>query len=463
MALDTAPRLVHPAQVAGTFYPADPAALGEALHAVWRGARASTLGRPKAIVAPHAGLAFSGPIAASAFKAVEAARDQITRVVLIGPAHRHAFQGLAIHPADAFATPSGVANVDERAQALLSLLPEVSVDAAPFEGEHSLEMPLLFVQRAFPRAEIVPILTGDATGEAVARVLATVWGGPETLVVVSSDLTHFLTQDEAAKTDRETRALVEALRPDGMNARRACGHRALAGLLHRARDLDLRATGIDLRTSADTRGTPERVVGYGAFAFEYSAEARLSDADRRLLLDTAARALRHAAANGGAVPTIDVKGALPSTLSATRATFVTLEKDGRLRGCIGSLALHRTLIADVVTNAVKAGFGDPRFPALTVEEISGLTLSVSILSHPRPIAAASRDALIAALNPDVDGLMIADQGKQALFLPSVWKSLPKASDFLAQLTRKAGLPDRHWSSGFTARRFRTESFGARLG
>jgi len=304
------------------------------------------------------------------------------------------------------------------------------------------------------------MLVGDVAPSVVSDALERVWGGPETIIVVSSDLSHFKPAQEAKDFDTVTRRLVEMLEAGQLNGERACGHRALAGALLRARALDLRVTGVDMATSGDLTGDETRVVGYGAFLMEYAAQAALSSAERRVLLITAARILAHACQNGGKAPSLSVNGALPMTLSALRATFVSLEQGGRLRGCIGSTQAHRPLLQDVLANTIKAAFGDRRFPGVTTSELDGLDLSISILSHPRPIAAESEQALIDELSPDRDGLIIADQGRSALFLPHVWKQIPDPKVFLAALRQKAGLAADHWSPTFRALRFGAEKFGA---
>ncbi len=449
-------------QVAGSFYPAEPAALGAQLRRCLVAGRRSSIAHPKMVIAPHAGLAYSGGVAASAFSGLSARSGIIRRVVLFGPAHRHAFRGLALNPARAWRTPLGDVPVDILMQRRLKAMAEVTVTETPFIGEHSLEVLLPFLQVSLTSFEIVPVLVGDASADVVADALERIWGGPETLIVISSDLSHFMAEQAAKDHDSSTRRLIEMMAGDQITADRACGHRPIAGALKRARALDLRITGTDFTTSGDVTGQHDRVVGYGAFAFEYAGQARLAEQERSLLLSTAGRALAHAVAHGGHAPKLTVNGPLPLTMSAMRATFVTLEKNQRLRGCIGSLQPQRPLLPDVVANTIKAGFSDPRFPTLLADELGDLDLSVSILSHPRVIEVDSEPALIAALSPDRDGLIIADQGRSALFLPQVWAQIPDPRIFLTALRQKAGMKADHWSPTFRAQRFTVEKFGAPL-
>src|SRR5208337_4756643 len=203
-----------------------------------------------------------------------------------------------------------------------------------------------------------------------------------------------------------------------------------------------------------------RVVGYGAFAFEYAASARLCDADRALVLSTCMAALGAATRRGGRMPSLSFDARLSPALSSVRGTFVTLNGGGKLRGCIGSPAPGRSLIEDAMTNAVQAGFSDPRFAKLSEAELDGLEIDVSILSHPRPVPAASEAELIASLEPDRDGLVLGVGRKRALFLPSVWRQVTDAREFLRHLMMKAGLDAMIFPLGLEAARFRVESFGA---
>ncbi len=455
---------VHPPQVAGMFYAADPTALrAELTEAI--AARGPDGGvAPKIVVAPHAGLRFSARIAATAFAPWTRAATPIRRVVVFGPAHRRAVAGLAVHPAHAFATPLGRLPVDWSAVSVLLPLDRVHLDARPFEGEHSIEMLLVVLQAMLPEPfEIVPILVGDASPHEVAAVIERLWGGPETGIAISSDLSHYLDLTTATGMDRETARRIETCDPAGLDGNRACGHRIVAGALRLAEARDLRITTLGLTTSQPVTGDAQRVVGYGAFAFEAAASARLTEADGRLLVDTTIAGLARAVSLGGEVPHLVADAGVSPTLMAHRATFVTLERgDGHLRGCIGSLAPVRPLLADALINAVKAGFSDPRFGPLQADELADLDLSISILSRPRDMGVHSLQELIEALEPDRDGLILADQGRSALFLPSVWSGLPEARDFVRQLQRKAGLPIDHWSATTTAKRFRVEKLGGRV-
>jgi AmmeMemoRadiSam system protein B/AmmeMemoRadiSam system protein A len=437
------------------FYPSQPDALIRLVDAAVATSTADQV-PAKAIVAPHAGYVYSGAIAGSAFRSVARLGDSITRVVLIGPTHRMAFDGIAAPGATGLETPLGVVPIDGAAVSRALALPEVRIFDAPFEGEHALEVELPFIQRLFPQASVVPFLTGEVSRAAVERLLEELWGGPETLIVISSDLSHFLDYEAACKRDLGTSQAIETAARGQIGVQAACGHHALAGLVALAAKLDLRATTRDLRNSGDTKGARDQVVGYGAYTFEYAEQSKLSGEQRETLLDSAHRTLGEVGRRSGAPDVALPSLALP--LRSMRNTFVTLELDGQLRGCIGSVAPNKPLIQDVVNNTYKAATADPRMRPMTAEERERATVTVSVLSHMRPIPFTSEGELLAGLRPQVDGLAIRHDKRRALFLPKVWDSQPGPQDFLASLKRKAGLPMEPLAPDVAAFRFTAETF-----
>lgn len=450
----TASRGIRLPALAGLFYPDNPARLGAEIDA-WLDKVSLQIGRPKAVVAPHAGYAYSGPVAASAYGQVRALRGTVTRVVLLGPCHRVPVPGLAVPSAETFRTPLGDIPLDREAIARLSALPFVETNDPAHAQEHALEVHLPFLQRVLGDFSLVPIVVGAAAPERVDRALADLWGGPETLIVVSSDLSHYHDYETARRLDDSASSAIETLSWDTLLDGHACGRHALRGLLRRARALDLRPTTLDLRNSGDTAGDKARVVGYGAWMFEYAAEARLPDAHRETLVRIARHAILNSVGKPG--PQLRIEG-VNRPLATARASFVTVRLDGALRGCVGSVTATRPLVVDVAENAYKAAFGDPRFPPVTKEEAERLEIHVSILSSLRRIPARDEAELLDALRPDVDGLVLVEGERRALYLPEVWHSLPQARDFLSRLKEKAGLPPDHWSPELKVYRFSTERF-----
>lgn len=260
---------IRPPAVAGRFYPENPLELSQLLDALLASVPPSATGpTPKALIAPHAGYPYSGPIAASAYARLAPAREIIRRIVLLGPAHFVPFEGIAFPADDAFATPLGVVPVDRDACAKLRSIPRVLEFEDAHQYEHSLEVHLPFLQVTLSEFSIVPLVVGRAKPELVSQVIDTVWGGPETRFVVSSDLSHYHDSESARTLDQATARAIEALAADAVGTEQACGREPVCGLLQTARRRGLVARTLDLRNSGDTAGPRHRVVGYGAFAFE---------------------------------------------------------------------------------------------------------------------------------------------------------------------------------------------------
>jgi MEMO1 family protein len=257
--------LVRPPAVAGSFYPDSRADLGALVDRLLMGAHPHAEPQaPKAIVVPHAGYVYSGPIAASAFKLFEPISDRIRRIILVGPAHRVYIDGLASPGAEALATPLGKVPVDND---VLDRVPEVVPDARAHAREHSLEVEVPFLQRVAPNAKIVPLVVGHASPEEVGRVLERLWDGPDTRIVISSDLSHYLPYDEGRHADTRTARRICSLGTQPIGPEEACGAAGINGLVWVARRKHLRGELVDLRSSGDTAGPRDEVVGYGAFAF----------------------------------------------------------------------------------------------------------------------------------------------------------------------------------------------------
>jgi AmmeMemoRadiSam system protein B len=252
--------------VAGMFYPADPRELHiEVLGFLDRVDSPGPV--PKAIIVPHAGYVYSGPVAASAYARLQAARAIIRRVVLLGPSHRVGFAGIAVTGMSAFATPLGSVPVDREAIAQVLQLPGVELLEKAHAREHSLEVHLPFLQEVLGEFNLVPLVVGDAAPEQVGAVLDALWGGPETLLVISSDLSHYHDYETARRLDAATSKAIEELRYEDIDYESACGRNPVNGLLWVARRRGLKAETIDLRNSGDTAGPRDQVVGYGSYVF----------------------------------------------------------------------------------------------------------------------------------------------------------------------------------------------------
>ncbi len=421
---------IRPAAVAGMFYPGEPRALAAEI-ARFLGADdalAPCLAFPKALVVPHAGYVYSGAVAARAYQELAAARGIVRRVVLLGPAHRVPVRGLAAPGVDAFETPLGSVALDRAALRSLADLPQVVRSDPAHALEHSLEVQLPFLQTMLGEFDLVPLAVGVAGVAEVAEVLERLWGGAETLLVISSDLSHYHAYAEARRIDAATLARIAARATD-IDHDEACGATPLNGLLACAKKRDIPVRLLAACNSGDTAGGKDSVVGYSSFAlYEHS------DAQSGAALIAIARAAIEEKLFGKAAR-LDAPW-----LERPGATFVTLLKDGELRGCVGSLEATRPLAQDVAENALAAAFRDPRFPELSAAEWLQCQVEVSLLSAPKPVRFTDEADLMRQIRAGEDGLILESEGRRATFLPQVWQGVPDKRAFLGHLLCKAGLP-----------------------
>lgn len=474
--------MIRPAAVAGLFYPADPTELRSIVDrllwnagvnrrtgaqqatveparlnaltanvAAFPGGANETCAAPKALISPHAGYVYSGAVAAAAYRLLAPARGKVSRVVLLGPSHRFPFLGMATTSARAYETPLGVVPIDRQWLEQARDAPFFGISDEAHEGEHCLETQLPFLQQVLGDFTLAPIICGHAEAEQVANLLDRLWGGPETVIVVSSDLSHYLDCQACRALDEATCTAIERLDPLALTSERACGAVPVKGLLTAAGRRGMQVETLDLCNSGDTAGPRDRVVGYGAWAF-WERQATLEFCDDMVR--------RHGARMNeivrGAIRGVGASQApegLPAVFSRPAASFVTLHKAGRLRGCCGSALARRPLVEDIRANAMRSAFGDPRFAPLERGEWDEVSLSVTVLSPLQEMSFESEADLLSQLQPHRDGLVIEDAGRGALFLPAVWKTLNERREFLAQLKAKAGLSQGHWSASFRVSRF----------
>ena len=449
--------------VAGTFYPSDPIVLRQQVAEMLD--KVTTQGSPpKAIIVPHAGYIYSGELAAQAYAAVQAERDKIRTVVLLGPAHRVYFRGIAAPAADAFKTPLGSIPVDQNAiEGILEKFPFVQRLPQPHHDEHSLEVQLPFLQQVLDNFHLIPLVVGDATPDQVDKVIDYLWGDERTLIVISSDLSHFHDYATAQSMDEQTASAIEGLQPQVLNGQLACGFLPVSGLLLAARRRQINPDRVGLCNSGDTAGDKDRVVGYGAWLFQQqdTQQQSMSDEQKESLKKLALASIKCGLETGNPLSVDDYFKEIDGDVKLPDyqgAAFVTLKKNDQLRGCIGSLAAYRPLKEDVAENAFAAAFRDPRFSAVTETEIDDIELSISVLTPPEMIVFTSEQDLIAQLRPGVDGLIMTEGGNRGTFLPSVWENYPQPESFLSHLKLKAGLPAGYWSGTIKVERYETVSW-----
>ena len=428
--------VVRPAAVAGMFYPGNAAQLGAEIAELLDGVESPEpkFGFPKVLIVPHAGYIYSGAVAAHAYDELAAARGTVKRVVLLGPAHYVAGRGLALPTSEAFETPLGRIPVDAEAVRSLAELKQVVKSEPAHAQEHSLEVQLPFLQKMLGEFTLVPLAVGAATNEEVAQVLERLWGGPETLIVISTDLSHYHPYDEAKRIDGATLARICGFATD-ISHEEACGATPLNGLLALAGKKKLAIRMLSACNSGDTAGGKARVVGYCSFAL-YDGGAVSAEQAGRTLIEIAKGSI----SNGLGLNSVPTKRNHRPWLLQPAATFVTLTKDGQLRGCIGSLSATRPIGEDVASNARAAAFQDPRFPKLKRDEWPRCRVEVSLLSAPKPIPFGDEPELLAQIRAGEDGLILECDGKRATYLPQVWEVLSDKRHFLDELKKKAGLP-----------------------
>ena len=265
--MSASPMRVRPAAVAGSFYPAHRDALESELRRAFRGAaRVDADINPRALIAPHAGYIYSGEIAASAFSLLEPIRNEVHRVVLLGPSHRVYLDGIGVTSADAWETPLGRVAIDDELRTTVLTNPWVNLNDRAHAPEHSLEVELPFLQTVLDEFTLLPLVVGESDPAQVSATIDAVWDSPGTVVVVSTDLSHYLPHNEAVVRDSGTARQIVAMNTGAVGDHDACGCRPLRGLLRSANERGLTVHQLDLRNSGDTAGDKERVVGYGAFA-----------------------------------------------------------------------------------------------------------------------------------------------------------------------------------------------------
>ena len=446
---------VRPAAVAGMFYEAEPDVLQRQVVDFVR-AGAGFEQPARAVIAPHAGFTYSGAVAGEAYACLKGHEAGIQRVYLFGPAHRVYTRGVASVSVAGFETPLGEVRIDQpRLAELIRQFEFLGVSDESHELEHSLEVQLPFLQEVWPDFKLVPLLVGDISPEKVADLMREALADDQAMVVISTDLSHYHSYDEAKAIDTDTVGLIKNLNWRQLNGQRACGYIGVSALIICAREMGLTITPLDYRNSGDTAGNKDRVVGYASFVV---TDTWWSPEQKAAMLSLARRSIEHGLETGK--PMIVNVEQLDPALRQNGACFVTLNRNGNLRGCIGSLQATERLAINIAGNAWRAAFEDPRFRVLQPEEINDLQLSLSLLSPPVLMPVTSEQDLIDRLKPGEDGVILGLGRQRGTFLPSVWESLPDPEQFVTALKRKAGFNADFWHDDIEVSRYSTFSFGA---
>ncbi len=433
--------------VAGAFYSADKTALTNQINEFKKNSRNMYKTPTRAVIVPHAGLIYSGRLA---YEGICQLDKNIKNIFIFAPAHRVGFEGLALTSYDAWKTPLGEIKINRTITNELKDKFGCKVHDDALAPEHAIEVEIPFIQTEFSDVKIIPVLMGKVSPEKVQKIIAHYYPNPENGFVISSDLSHYLPDETAKRVDNYTAFHIETCDPSNFTHELACGATGILGLMQFAADKDYSLIRIDMSNSGSATFDRERVVGYGTwFLYEGETNKFIKENYSEIVLDLCKKAIKDKRFDASDI-------AYPQVFSEMGASFVTLEKNGRLRGCIGSVVAHRPLIQDIITNAKNSAYGDPRFNPVEKSEIKDLKIAVSILSAPKQMKFKDEEDLLNQIRKDVDGIIIKDGNYQAVYLPSVWEQLPDKREFLNTLKVKAGMSPNHFSKTFEAYRFETE-------
>lgn len=442
---------------AGSFYPESPDELNNLLESF---KEIQTFDyKSKAIIVPHAGYVYSGHAAMAAFQHLEASEN----FFIIAPSHNEDFNNIALPEFTYFETPLGNIEVNNKLIAeIAEKFPSIVADEV-FENEHSIEVQLPFIQNLFmphkqnavdfvknlkklgKKIRIVPILVGNCDYRLISDLISTYWENSS--FIISSDLSHYYTQQQCRQIDTYTATVIETGRIEFLEQQQACGLIGIKGLVDFANNNECAMIRAEMYNSGDISSDKDKVVGYGSwFMYEDSRNDFIETYFSKYVLKAAKASIIASINQEEFIP-----HKIPAVLTQFGASFVTLKLNGELRGCIGSVYPTKPLILDIIDNAKNAAFQDPRFEPLTVEELEGLEISVSILSAIERIDFKDERDLLSKIHPH--GVILVERDKRAVYLPVVWEQLPDKEIFLNSLKEKAGLPPNYFSKTIEAYKF----------
>ncbi len=456
---------VREAAVAGVFYPADIYQLNSDITGYLDHVSDNSSSRPRILIVPHAGYKYSAQVAASAFKKIMPFKNKLKKVFLLGPAHYVYVKGVALAGEKSFKTPLGLIKTDLNIANQLAQNKGFAFNSKAHKKEHSLEVILPFLQKTLNNFQIIPMVYGEANPQDVAKVLQPHLERNDSILIVSADLSHYLNYNDANEMDKKT---AEDIKNGlALKSHQSCGATGINTAMILAKQFALVPHLLDMTNSGNASGDMNSVVGYGAWSFEKKEEDKNLEGIE-LEQENLANFARH---NKDAIIDIVLKSLEKAVLENSEfsperenyndvmfnkgASFVTLEKNDNLRGCIGSILPVMSIAEDLAKNANLAALHDSRFSPVTKDELKNITFKVSLLTGFEEIKFSSYDDLLKQIKPKIDGLLIKDGKRQGVFLPSVWKDIPNKKDFLTELKIKAGLSPSYWSDNIEVFRFRT--------
>jgi AmmeMemoRadiSam system protein B/AmmeMemoRadiSam system protein A len=460
---------VREAAVAGLFYPNDASALGRMIDGFLAKVNEAPVENLRALVVPHAGYEYSGPIAAFSYKLL--AGQDVRTVILLAPSHYAYFHGAFLPRADAYRTPLGLVRISPKTQELakvkpLTTAPQCQVErppwwrqspkTAPAAGqdlpdtwEHSAEVQVPFLQRVLKDFTLVPVIYGIVDPAEVAKALEPVLDD-KTVIVASSDLSHYHPYDQARQLDNQCLAAVRDMNIEAMKGQEACGKDPILTLMYLAKSKGWHVRMLDYRNSGDTSGQKGRVVGYGAVAFYAPSKTaeNFSPEERKWMLELARKALKESVTAGN-LPQVD-PASVAAKLTDAKGCFVTLTENGALRGCVGNILPAGPLYRAIMSNAQNAALRDHRFMPVQASELDRIEIEVSVLTEPEPLDFKDSQDLLDRLQPGEDGVILKIGDRMATYLPQVWEQIPDKQEFLRSLAVKAGCAGDAWKTGPTS-------------
>lgn len=440
-------RKIKQPSVAGTFYSPNETDLKQQIQSFKNDSKNSYQVSTRAVIVPHAGLVYSGRLA---FEGINQLDKNIKNLFIFAPAHRVGFVGSVLSGFDLWRTPLGEIEINQILNDELKEKFGLQINDDAFCKEHSIEIQLPIIQSVFQNVQIIPVLIGKENPDVIRKIITYYYPDKNNGFIISSDLSHFLQNDAAQKIDNLTARMIESCNCENFRYEQACGAVGIIGLVGFAQCNNFSLIRIDMTNSSAVSGDKSSVVGYGCW-FLYEGEK--NEFLKKYYSEFILKLCRLSIISRFDKEKCQVK--FPYVFYETGASFVTLEKNNILRGCIGSIIAQRSLIEDLILNAQNAAFRDPRFKPVEKEELNDLQIAVSLLSEPKQMTFDSEEDLLNKIVPYHDGIIIKDGNYQAVYLPSVWEQIPDKSEFLASLKLKAGLPKDYFSQTFQAYRFET--------
>lgn len=400
----------------------------------------------KAVIVPHAGYIYSGKLCANGINRL--CRDA-KNVFIFAPAHFERIFGCITTTAKELDTPLGKININSELSKEISQLCDCNTNNYVFQNEHSIDVILPLIKYFLPEAKIVPVIYGCENFKTLTQIIVHFFDNDENVFVISSDLSHFYPEREASKIDLYTAKMIEENEISNFEIEQACGAVGICALCEFAKLRNYSLIRIGLTNSSAITGDSSRVVGYGSWFLYKGAK---NDFIKKYFSDFTRKLVREAVQAD--FKSYDITE-YNCVFEQNGASFVTIELDGILRGCIGSIIAHKPLIKDLIDNAYASAYKDNRFPPVTQKESEKIDIKVSLLSKPVRIIFDNEDDLIDSIVPYKDGLIIRDGNYKSVFLPEVWKMISEKRKFLEELKQKAGLQKNYFSQTLEAFRFYT--------